>query len=117
MDIIGIIVTLVAAAANAWAAVLSIARAPSVRQTADRVQVPAGWMVPLGVLLGAGAIGLVAGLVVPPLGIAAGAGLVVYFVGALGAHVRARDPGVAGAVFFLLLALGALVSAIALTPP
>lgn len=39
----------------------------------------------------AGAIGLVIGLWYPPLGIAAAIGLVLYFVGAVGAHLRKGD--------------------------
>jgi DoxX-like family len=54
----------------------------------------------------AGAVGLVLGLWYPPLGIAAAIGVVLYFVGAIGAHLRKNDfkglpsPGV-------LLAVGA----------
>ncbi|MGC1281373.1 MAG: DoxX family protein [Streptosporangiaceae bacterium] len=55
------------------------------------VGVPRSWLVPLGVLKGAGAAGLVIGLLgVRPLGIAAGLGLMLFFIGALTAHVRAR---------------------------
>lgn len=57
---------------------------------ADKVGVPYSWIVPLGALLAAGAAGLLAGIAVPALGIVATAGLVLYFVGALMAHVRVR---------------------------
>jgi uncharacterized membrane protein YphA (DoxX/SURF4 family) len=39
----------------------------------------------------AGAVGLVLGLWYPPLGIAAAIGVVLYFVGAVGAHLRKND--------------------------
>ncbi|WP_449373117.1 DoxX family protein [Arthrobacter psychrolactophilus] len=39
----------------------------------------------------AGALGIVAGLWVEPLGIAAAAGLVIYFIGAVIAHLRVGD--------------------------
>jgi uncharacterized membrane protein YphA (DoxX/SURF4 family) len=39
----------------------------------------------------AGAVGLVLGLWYPPLGIAAAIGVVLYFVGAIGAHLRKND--------------------------
>jgi len=68
---------------------------------------------PLGTVLAVGAVGLLVGLAVPVLGEAAAVGLVLYFVCAIGAHVRARDTGVGGAVFFLLLAAGALVTSLA----
>jgi hypothetical protein len=47
------------------------------------------------------------------LGTAAGIGLVLYFVCAVGAHLRAHDPHVAGAVFFLVLASAALAADVA----
>ena len=46
------------------------------------------WMVPLGFLLAAGSLGLVAGFAAPALGTAAACGLVAYFLGAAGAHIR-----------------------------
>jgi amino acid transporter len=46
---------------------------------------------------------------VPVLGTAAAIGLVVYFICAVSAHIRVRDPKVAGAVSFLVMAVGALV--------
>jgi hypothetical protein len=70
-------------------------------------------MLPLGTVLAAGAIGLLVGLALPPLGLAAAIGLVLYFVCAIGAHVRARDRGVGGAVFFLILAACALATNLA----
>ncbi len=70
-------------------------------------------MIPLGTLLAFGAGGLLIGLVLPVLGTAAAIGLVLYFICALSAHIRARDRGVGGAVSFLVLALAALIADIA----
>ncbi len=54
-------------------------------------------MIPLGVLLAAGALGLLAGFVVPTLETLAAAGLVLYFLGARaptpGRQLPARRPG------------------------
>jgi hypothetical protein len=91
-----------------YAASLNFAGAYSVKVVADRVQVSQKWMIPFGVLLAAGAGGLLLGLLVPALGIAAGIGLVVYFICALTAHVRVNDRGIGGAVTFLVLALAIL---------
>lgn len=110
LEITHLVLTLTTALAAGTAGALSLAGVPYVRGIADRVRVPRGWMAPLGALLAAGALGLLAGLAVPPLGVAAAAGLVLYFLGALAAHARARDPGVGGAVVLLLLAAGTLVS-------
>ena len=58
----------------------------------------------------AGAIGSLVGLAVPALGVAACSGLVLYFLGAVGAHVRAGDTKNASRPApFLLLAGAALV--------
>ena len=103
-----IAVTILVAIANGYAASLNFAGAESVRVVAEKVRVSQRWMIPFGILLASGAVGLLAGLAVPPLGMAAAAGLVVYFMCALSAHVRVRDPGVAGAVSFLVMALAAL---------
>ncbi|MGB0114136.1 MAG: DoxX family protein [Ilumatobacteraceae bacterium] len=51
----------------------------------------AGHMRMLGLLQLAGAVGLIVGLFVAPIGIAAGAGLTLYYLGAMLAHVKAGD--------------------------
>lgn len=108
-----IAVTVLAAFANGCAAVLNFAGAESVKLVADRVHVSQRYMVPFGVLLAGGAAGLLGGLVMPVIGAVSATGLVIYFTGALGAHLRARDAGVGGAVFFLSLAICSLVTNLA----
>ena len=108
-----LVATILAAAANAYAASLNFAGAESVKVVADRVQVSQRWMVPFGTLLAAGAIGLLTGFVVPPLGAAAAIGLVLYFICAVAAHLRVGDRQIGGAVFFLLLAAAALATHVA----
>jgi hypothetical protein len=45
----------------------------------------------------------------PPIGVAAGIGLVLYFVGAIVSHLRVGDvKGIGSAAFMLVLAAGAL---------
>jgi hypothetical protein len=108
-----LVATILAAAANAYAASLNFAGAESVKVVADRVQVSQRWMVPFGTLLAAGAVGLLTGFVVPALGAAAAIGLVVYFICAVAAHLRVGDRQIGGAVFFLLLAAAALTTHVA----
>jgi hypothetical protein len=56
-----------------------------------------------------GATGLLFGLAWYPLGVAAGAGLVLYFAGAIASHMRVRDAkGTGPAAFMLVLAAAAL---------
>jgi len=53
----------------------------------------------------AGGFGLVAGILWPILGVAAGIGLELYFLGAIGSHLRAGDgKGIGWAVFMFVLA-------------
>jgi hypothetical protein len=79
------------------------------------VGVPRSWLVPLGLLKGAGAAGVLIGLLgVRPLGIAAGIGLVLFFTGALATHFRAHvfhNIAVPGTYFALVAASTALAIA------
>jgi hypothetical protein len=112
METAYVAITILVAFANGYAAALNFVGAESVKLVADRVQVSRRWMVPLGILLASGALGLLVGFSVPALGVAAAIGLVVYFICALSAHVRVGDPGVGGAVTFLALAVAALIASL-----
>jgi uncharacterized membrane protein YphA (DoxX/SURF4 family) len=58
----------------------------------------------------AGGIGILVGIFWPPLGVAGAAGLVLYFVGAIVAHVRVADwDGVTAPITPLLFAIATLV--------
>ncbi|MET9989485.1 DoxX family protein [Streptomyces mutabilis] len=86
-----VIVTVVAVIANAGIALADLRRARFVLANSAEVEVPASWLPGLAALKAAGAAGLLVGLLgVRPLGVAAAAGLVLFFVGAVAAHVRAR---------------------------
>jgi hypothetical protein len=113
MHSIYIAITLLAAAANAYAACLNFLGAESVTAVADRLHVSRTWMIPLGIVLAAGAAGLLIGFAVPALGEAAAIGLILYFACALSAHIRARDYQVGGAVTFLVLGVAALMADVA----
>lgn len=111
-----IAVTVAAAIAYAYAAVLNFTHDKSVAETAERLRVPVSWQVWLGFPLAAGSLGLVAGFGVPALGTAAACGLVLYFLCAVGAHIRARDTRLLAWVnwaAFFSLAVGALVVGLA----
>jgi hypothetical protein len=109
MGIAYLAITILVALATGYAAFLNFIGAESVKVVADRVQVSQKWMIPFGILLASGAVGLLIGFAVPALGMAAAIGLVVYFICAVGAHVRVRDRGVGGAASFLMLAVAALI--------
>ena len=115
MYIAYVVVTIVTIGLNAFEAVAALVGAKFMRANADRVGVPRSWLVPLGLLKGAGAVGLLLGLLgVEILGIAAAAGLVLFYIGAVIAHIRGR--AIANIPFpaaFLALAIasGALILA------
>src|SRR5918998_2673077 len=104
-----VLVTAAAAAANALIAAADLLRARFVLDNSAAVGVPESWLLPLGLLQAAGATGLLLGLVgVPVIGVAAGIGLVLFFVGAVVTHVRARNYDLAFPLVFLLLAVGSV---------
>jgi hypothetical protein len=88
-----IVVSLILAAMLVYAAVRKLSHRPEVVRQYERVGVPERWLNSLAALLLLGAAGLVVGAWVRPLGVAASAALLVYFLLAVGAHVRARDVG------------------------
>ncbi len=100
--------------ANAFAAIADFVCAGFVSKTADEVGVARSWLPVLGALKGAAVIGLLLGIVgVPVVGTAAAAGLVVFFIGALAAHVRRRVfYNIAFPGFFFVLAVASLMLSI-----
>ena len=105
-----IVVTLMAIAASTLVAIANFMRAKFVLNTAARLGVPESWMTMLGALNAAAALGLLLGLIgVTLIGTAAAVGLVLFFVCAITAHLRARYYSIGPAVTFLLLAVAALV--------
>lgn len=101
-------VTLLASALIGSAAVANLIGHDYPKRQADLNRVPRSWMRPLGALLGAGALGLLAGFAVPLLGALAAAGLVLYLVGAFAAHVRAGNYRLGPWTVYFALAVAAL---------
>lgn len=113
MFIFYVVITILVALATGYAATLNFVGAESVKVVSDRVAVSQRWMIPFGILLASGSIGLLLGFALPALGAAAAIGLTLYFICALGAHIRVRDRGFGGAVGFLGLAVAALIANLA----
>lgn len=85
-----VLTTVLTILANAGIAVADLARARFVVANSAEVGVPPFWLPWLAALKAAGAAGLLGGLLgVPVVGVAAATGLVLFFVGAVAAHVRA----------------------------
>src|SRR3989442_14260156 len=108
MFITYVIVTVLAATANIFSATLFFVRYKQVLINMSKAGVSESWITTLGVLKAAGALGLLVGIAVPLIGTAAAIGLVVFFVGAIITHLRARDYSFGRAGVFLLLAGSAL---------
>ena len=85
-----LLITALAAAANAYGATGDFIRSRWILDNMTRYGVPHSWLVPLGAMKAAGALGLVIGIGVPFIGIAASTGLVLYFIGALITVSRAK---------------------------
>lgn len=109
--------TCLAALACAYAVYLNLTHARMIVDTAARLGIPESLMAPFGILLGLAGAGLLAGLAVPGLGTAAAAGLVVYFVIAVAAHLRAHDFQLAWPIVYLSLAGAALATGLAYHGP
>ena len=103
-----LIVTIVAAAANIFSATCDFVRYEKVSIAMAKAGVPESWMTTLGILKAVGALGLLVGIRVPVIGIAAALGLILFFVGAIITHLRGRDYSLGPAIVFLLLAMAAL---------
>src|SRR5205823_13018164 len=92
MDTAYLLVTILFAAMAAFSAVAKIRRdAKVVHVIQEVVGVPLRFFPLLAACELAGALGLVLGIWSPWVGVAAGIGLVIYFVGAVASHLRVGD--------------------------
>jgi len=110
MDTAYLLVTILFAAMVAFSAIAKIRRDPkAVHVIQEVVGVPLQFFPLLAACELAGALGLVLGIWSGWVGVAAGIGLVIYFVGAVVSHLRVGDvKGMGPAVFMLIAAGGAL---------
>jgi hypothetical protein len=102
-------VTILASVLNGSAAMFYLIGHDYPKAQADMKGVPRSWIPLLGAALATGSLGLLAGFAVPLLGALAAAGLVLYFLGALGAHLRVGSRQLVGGAVFLSVAVAALV--------
>lgn len=96
--------------ANAFEVAAKTVKAQVVMQNSAEVGLSPKWIPYLAVLEGAGTAGLVLGLLgLPLVGLAAAIGLMLYFIGAVLAHIRARVlHNIAFPTVFLGLAVAAV---------
>jgi DoxX-like family len=106
-----IIVTLLAAAINLYAATNDFKRPEWLLANMNKLGVRKSSLSVLGILKAAGALGLLIGFRVPLIGVASAAGLTLFFIGAVITHLRARDYSMGNGVpvVFLAVVIAALV--------
>ncbi|OAT68958.1 transmembrane invasion protein [Mycobacteroides immunogenum] len=105
-----LITTVLCIAANGFEVAAKLVKAQFVVQNSGEVGLAPRWLPYLAAIEGAGVVGLVIGLAgVRPLGLAAAIGLVAFFIGAVGAHIRSNVlHNIAFPSAFLALAAGAV---------
>ena len=108
MFITYIVVTILAAAANIFSATLDFIPYKPILVKMAKVGVSESLITTLVILKAAGALGLLIGIGVPAVGIAAAAGLVLFFIAAIITHLRGHDYSFGLAIVFLFLAIAAL---------
>jgi hypothetical protein len=105
-----VVVSALLAILMSYAAIRKLSHRPEVVADYALVGVPEERLDLLAVTLLAGAAGLIVGLAWAPIGIAAAGATVVYFLAAIGAHIRSGDlDHIPTPIFMELLAIGATV--------
>lgn len=104
-----VVISLLLAALLTWSAARKLSHSEAVVASYAQAGVPKDKLTTLAILLLAAATGLVSGIFLPLVGIAASAALVIYFAAAVSFHVRAGDTAhIAIPVALCLLAVTAL---------
>ncbi len=103
-----LVVTTIAIALDGFSGVSALLHFAPIIPPMSRAGVPLSWLrFPIGTLKTLGALGLVVGLWIPAIGIAAAAGLTIFFICAMYTHVLANDISGQFAFAGFLLALNA----------
>jgi hypothetical protein len=104
-----IVVTVLAALALTFSATADFIRYKQVMMNMAKAGVPESWLTMLATVKATGAIGLLVGIAIRPIGIAAAIGVILFFVGAIITHIRAGWYSFGYPTTYLALAVGALV--------
>ena len=110
MFIASIVVSALLALAVGFSGANKLAKNETIMAGMEAVRVPRDRVWMLGVLEIAAAIGLIVGIFWWPIGVAAAIGVVLYFIGAIVAHLRVSDTkGLPMPVVLMLVAVATLV--------
>lgn len=91
MDVAYYVVGVLAALWIGFSGYSLFSKQPYVVEPLEQYGVPRTWWNPLAFAKSAGALGLLVGFALPPIGIAAAVCLIVYFLGASATAIRARS--------------------------
>lgn len=105
MHITALTLSALLAVAMLQSGVMKFVRPAWIRQFAEAVHLTTSQLHVLGSLQIAATVGLIWGIWFPPFAIAAAIGLVLYFVGAIVAHIRTGDRNMLGAMVFLTFSI------------
>jgi len=110
-----VVVTVLFALMTAFSALMKIRHDPKVvKSIHETVGVPMTFFPHLAACEIAGALGLIIGIWFPPLGVTAGSGLVIYFIGAIVSHLRVGDfEGIGAAAFMFGLSVASVALRVA----
>ncbi len=108
-----VVVTILLAVALLGSAVAKFTRSQRVVTQLTGLGVPISWFPLLGAAEAAGGAGLLVGLALPAIGIAAAAGVTIYFAGAVATHIRAGDSTIAPPAALGLMAVVSLLLRVA----
>lgn len=109
MHVVAIVLSILLALALLGSSIQKLRRAPAIATQLGGLGVTPPMLTVLGLLEVAAAIGLIVGIWWIPLAIAAAVGAVIYFIGAIVAHLRKRDKALAPAAVLLVLSIATLV--------
>ncbi len=103
-----IVISILTAGALTFSATAVFVRHDKVLEAMRRAHVPQSWLMTLGGLKAAGALGLLVGIFIPTIGVAAAIGVVLFFIGAIVTHVLARWYSFGYPAIYLVLGASAL---------
>jgi hypothetical protein len=86
-----VLVTVIAAIANSYAAANDLIRHKWLLASITKLGVPESWLAKLGLPKAAGAVGILLGIHTPLIGMSAAVGLTLFFVAAMVTHLRSCD--------------------------
>ena len=108
-----LVTTIFAIALNGFSGVSALVHFAPIIPPMQQAGVPLSWLTfPIGTLKTLGALGLIVGLWIPGIGIAAAAGLTIFFICAMYTHVLANDISGRFAFAGFLLALNVATFAV-----